>query len=95
MPVPGPGARGLTSVEAAARLARDGPNELPSAKPRSPWAIAWEVVREPMFLLLIGAGVVYVALGDDEEALALLFSVLVMIAITFYQERRSERALEP
>jgi Ca2+-transporting ATPase len=94
MPVPGPGARGLTSVEAAARLARDGPNELPSAKPRSPWAIAWEVVREPMFLLLIGAGVVYVALGDIEEALALLFSVLVMIAITFYQERRSERALE-
>ena len=77
----------LTSREAAARLARDGYNELPSAKPRAPWAIAWQVVREPMFLLLIGAAAIYLALGDRREALALLASVGVMIGITFYQER--------
>ena len=65
----------LTSREAASRLARDGFNELPSAKPRTPWAIAWEVVREPMFLLLIGAAAIYLALGDRREALALLASV--------------------
>ena len=46
---------GLTGGEAASRLAQDGFNELPSAKPRSFCSIAWEVVREPMFLLLVSA----------------------------------------
>jgi Ca2+-transporting ATPase len=85
---------GLTGTQAAAQLAQDGFNELPSARPRRLWAIAWDVVREPMFLLLIAAAVIYVALGDLAEALALLGSVLVMIGIAFYQHRKTERALE-
>ena len=85
---------GFSSREASARLARDGANELPSAKPRRPWAIAWDVVREPMFLLLIGASTIYLLLGDLREALALLASVVVMIGIAFYQERKTERALD-
>ena len=85
---------GLTREEAIARLARDGFNELPSAKPRSLLAIAWEVVREPMFLLLIGASTIYLVLGDIREALVLFASVFVVMGITFYQERKTERALE-
>jgi len=88
------GQLGLTSTEAIARLARDGYNELPSAKPRKLWAIAWEVVREPMFLLLICASAIYLALGDIREALVLFASVFVVMGITFYQERKTERALE-
>ena len=88
------GQLGLTSTEAMARLERDGYNELPSAKPRKVWAIAWEVVREPMFLLLIGASAIYLALGDIREALVLFASVFVVMGITFYQERKTERALE-
>jgi Ca2+-transporting ATPase len=90
----GPALHSLTTAEAAARLAHDGYNELPSAKPRRPWTIAWDVVREPMFLLLICAAAIYLALGDLREALALLASVLVMIGITFYQQRKTERALD-
>jgi Ca2+-transporting ATPase len=85
---------GLTRKEAMARLAHDGYNELPSAKPRKLWAIAWEVVREPMFLLLIGASAIYLVLGDIREALVLFASVFVVMGITFYQERKTERALE-
>ena len=85
---------GLSSAEASARLIRDGYNELPSAKPRSVLAIAWEVVREPMFLLLIGASAIYLVLGDIREALILFASVFVVMGITFYQERKTERALE-
>jgi Ca2+-transporting ATPase len=85
---------GLTGKEAMARLARDGYNELPSAKPRRLWAIAWEVVREPMFLLLIVASAIYLVLGDIREALVLFASVFVVMGITFYQERKTERALE-
>ena len=85
---------GLSQEEAAIRLARDGHNELPSAKPRSLFAIAAKVVREPMFLLLIACGAIYLLLGDRTEALMLLGFVLVVVSISFFQERKTERALE-
>src|SRR3954452_8137105 len=85
---------GLSKAGAAERLRTHGPNELPSSKARSIWAIAWEVVREPMFLLLLAAGVIYLLLGDLEEALLLLGFVFVVMGITLYQERKTERALE-
>jgi Ca2+-transporting ATPase len=85
---------GLTDLEATRRLAEEGPNQLPS-KARRPLArIAAEVAGEPMFLLLVVGGAIYVALGDLYEALILLASVVVVLAITIYQERKTEHALE-
>ena len=79
----------------AAKLLKEvGYNELPSAKPRTILAIALEVVKEPMFLLLVAGGLVYLLLGDLQEALMLLGFVLVVMGITFFQERKTERALE-
>ena len=60
--------RGLTRDQALARLRADGPNELPSAKPRSFLAIAWEVLREPMILLLVAAGAIYLILGEPRDS---------------------------
>jgi Ca2+-transporting ATPase len=85
---------GLTDSDAARRLARDGYNELPSSKKRSTFRIALDVVREPMFLLLVTCGAIYLVLGDVEEAIMLLGFVAVVMGITLYQERRTERALE-
>ena len=87
-------AAGLSESEAGRRLDLHGPNELPGPGHRSVWRIAAEVVREPMFLLLVVGGALYVALGDLREALVLLASVVVVVAITIYQERKTERALE-
>jgi P-type Ca2+ transporter type 2C len=47
-----------------------------------------------MFLLLIAGGAIYLLLGDMREAAMLLFFVFVVMAITLYQERKTERALE-
>ncbi|HSD82740.1 MAG TPA: HAD-IC family P-type ATPase, partial [Anaerolineae bacterium] len=85
---------GLSEAEVTARLAAEGYNELPSTKPRSIFAITWEVIREPMFLLLVACGVIYLLLGDAQEALMLMGFVSVVIGITLYQERKTERALE-
>lgn len=85
---------GLTQRQAADRLRQDGYNELPSTRRRGFLAAIQEIVREPMFLLLIAGGVIYLLLGDITEALALLASVFLIIGITIYQERRTERALE-
>jgi P-type Ca2+ transporter type 2C len=86
--------QGLTESEARLRLQNEGPNELPATKPRSIFAIAWEVVREPMFLLLVGCGVLYLLMGELKDAAMLLGFVFVVMGITFYQERKTERALE-
>ena len=85
---------GLTDAEAAKRLREEGYNELPSSKQRSMFAIACEVVREPMFLLLIACGAIYLVLGDVQEALMLLGFVFFVIGITLYQERKTERTLD-
>jgi Ca2+-transporting ATPase len=85
---------GLTGAEAAARLTVEGPNELPSSRERTIFRIAWEVVREPMFLLLVACGSIYLVLGDVREALMLLGFVFIVMGITIYQERKTERALE-
>lgn len=85
---------GLSTDEARRRLTRDGFNELPSAETRGILGIILEVIREPMFLLLVGAGAIYFVLGDVEEGALLLSFVLVIIGITVYQERKTERALE-
>jgi Ca2+-transporting ATPase len=86
--------QGLTNQEAMERLALDGFNELPAARKRTFFHILLDVVREPMFLMLIACGLLYLLLGDQEEALMLLGFVLVIIGITFYQEQKTERALE-
>ena len=85
---------GLTQAEAALRLKADGPNELPSGKASGLFAIALHVVKEPMFLLLGAAGAIYLILGDVHEALILLSFVVMIMGITIYQERKTERALE-
>ena len=85
---------GLTEAEVQHRLETDGPNELPSSRKRRFWHILLDVAREPMFLLLIACGVLYLVLGDLEEALMLLGFVFVVMAITLYQEQKTERALE-
>ncbi|MGC1455381.1 MAG: cation-translocating P-type ATPase [Nitrospirota bacterium] len=85
---------GLSEQEAADRLRREGFNELPSSKQRSIFAIAFDVVREPMFLLLVACGTIYLILGDLREAIMLLGFVFVVVGITLYQERKTERALE-
>jgi P-type Ca2+ transporter type 2C len=94
LPDTGVAPAGLSEAEAAARLQRYGPNELPRSRRRNAPAIALEVLGEPMFMLLVAGGAIYLLLGDLQEALILLVSVFVVIGITVYQELKTERALE-
>lgn len=85
---------GLSSSEAARRSVRDGPNRLPQTEARGFSRIVLSVLLEPMFLMLLAAGAVYLLLGDRGEAIALLVAVFGVIALTVTQERRTQRALE-
>lgn len=85
---------GLSEEDAAGKLKKEGYNELPSQKKQSLFSIMLNVLREPMLLLLLGAGMIYLFLGEKNDALMLLMFVFVVVGITFYQERKTERALE-
>src|SRR5450631_3296425 len=85
---------GLSAVEAAARLKSDGYNELPAAERRGILRILFEVIRQPMFALLIAGGIVYLLLGDRMEAILLLIFASLSVLITIVQESRSEKVLE-
>ena len=84
---------GLTNSEAERRLAADGPNILPSAKPRNFVQQFIEVLREPMLLLLVGAGLINFIVAEIGDASILMFTVAIVIGISLYQERRTEGAL--
>ncbi len=86
--------RGLTAREAAQRLRAEGPNALPELERRTALRIAVEVVREPMFALLLGAGVLYLLIGSRGEALVLFAFACFSVGIAIVQEGRSERVLE-
>ncbi len=88
-----PAVAGLTAADAARRLAGDGPNELPTAKPRNLAQQARDVLREPMLLFLVLAGGLYFLLAEPLDGVILLTFVLLVIAISLYQEHKTENAL--
>lgn len=84
----------LSTKEVHERIKRDGYNELPSAKKKNIFELMREVVKEPMLLLLIACGILYLFLGDTQEAIILLSSIILIIGISIYQENKTENAIE-
>ena len=85
--------KGLSSQEAAARLAADGPNTLSVRKRTSPWALVGEQISSPLIWLLTGACVVSAILGEVVDAIAIGAIVALNGVIGFFQEYRAENAL--
>lgn len=84
---------GLTTAEAAAQMAADGPNELPEEGPEGLAHMVLEVVSEPMLALLVAAGIINFVLSEALDGILLLSTILIIIAIEVYQERKTENAL--
>lgn len=85
---------GLSEAEARRRLAEDGPN-LIGGRTRPPGlTVALDALREPMFIMLVAGGGLYLAMGKLSDGLLLLSFVLVVIGSTILQRRRTEKALD-
>ena len=85
---------GLSSEEVSQRIKVLGYNELPISQSKNVLQIALEVVKEPMFILLISCGTLYLLLGNYIEGVTLLCWVFVIIFITFYQYQKTEKAID-
>ena len=86
--------KGLTVNQAKEKLRTEGYNKLPSSKPKNILSIALGVVKEPMFILLVACGTLYMTMGDIQEGLMLLGFVFVIMGIEFFQEKKTEKALD-
>jgi len=86
--------KGLSSAVAAGKLLAEGNNSLPSSRPKNIFTIAIGVVKEPMFILLVACGTLYLVLGDVQEGLMLLGFVFVIMGIEFFQQKKTEKALD-
>ncbi|HWJ95942.1 MAG TPA: HAD-IC family P-type ATPase, partial [Telluria sp.] len=84
---------GLSTAEAARRLAADGPNALPTAKRRTWLRIIADAAHEPMFVLLFAGGGLYLLLGELSEGVLLFSLVLATLGLSLYQEGKTEKAL--
>lgn len=85
---------GLTKSEAESQLLSDGPNVLPSAKPRNFLQRFIGVVREPMLTLLVAAGLINFIVSEPLDAAVLMLTVFIVVGISLYQSSRTEKALE-
>jgi Ca2+-transporting ATPase len=84
---------GLAQAEAAARLARDGPNALPEAKRRGPLILLARQFADFMIGVLVVAAAVAFVIGDGIEAAAILAIVVLNALLGFVQEWRAEQAM--
>jgi magnesium-transporting ATPase (P-type) len=87
-------ATGLSSAEAARRLARHGPNRLPAARRRPPWLRFVLQFHNPLIYVLLAAAAVTFGLQDFVDAGVILGVVLINAVIGFVQEGKAEKALE-
>ena len=86
-------ADGLSSQEAAQRLATNGPNELKAGKSVSPLQTFLGQFKSLIVWILIAAGVISGLLGEVVDCIAILAIVVLNAAIGFYQEFKAEKSI--
>jgi Ca2+-transporting ATPase len=84
---------GLSSAEAADRLARDGGNVLPARRPPPLWRRVVTQLRDPLVLVLIAAAGFTLATADFTDASVILFVIVVNTTVGVAQEVKAERAI--
>jgi Ca2+-transporting ATPase len=87
-------AAGLTRAEAAARLARDGPNEIASEKPASVVQIVVDQLREPMNIMLVAVTAVSFAIGEVSTGVLVALLILLNLVLGTRQELTARASID-
>jgi Ca2+-transporting ATPase len=85
---------GLDPTEVERRAARSGPNALEAVRRTSLVDLVWEAATEPFVLLLLGAGVLAVVLGEVRDGLLVIAGLVPIVAADVITEYRGDRALD-
>lgn len=85
---------GISESQAQSILAREGENLIPSEAPKTFAKQILVIISEPMLILLMAAGIINFLLAEVIDALMLMVTVFIVLGISIYQSRRSEKALQ-
>jgi Mg2+-importing ATPase len=86
--------KGLDKEQAAKRLQQYGHNELSKRKARTSLSVFLSQFSNPLVIILIAASIVAAFLGELADATIIIVIVIINGLLGFFQEYRSERALE-
>ncbi|WP_312139358.1 cation-translocating P-type ATPase [Sphingobacterium sp.] len=85
--------KGLSEAEVNSSREKYGINKIETERSGA-LAILWEILKEPMLILLFAISIIYVIVGDYGEALFMFVAIVAVSGISFYQDNRSKKALE-
>ncbi len=85
---------GLTDAEVLASRNQFGNNEQIQKQQYKWWLALFDLLKEPMLLLLIAVAIIYFILGENSEAFFMLAAIVAVSGISFFQDNRSRKALE-
>lgn len=85
---------GLTNEDVLKNRKQFGANIVESMRPHRLWLVMKEIISEPLFIILVGAAVIYFVLGEFEEGIIMLVAISFVSGISLYQENKSRNAVD-
>lgn len=86
--------KGLSEEELSESRKKYGFNQVAHDNNNAWYKLLFEILKEPMLLLLIAVTIIYFIVGDYSEAFFMLGAIVAVSGISFYQDSRSKKALE-
>ncbi|MGY6520774.1 MAG: cation-translocating P-type ATPase [Mongoliitalea sp.] len=85
--------QGLREQQAVANRKTFGRNELEEKSLHPIWKILLEIVKEPLFIILLAASAIYFLLGEFTEGMIMVVAIGLISGISIFQENKSRKAV--
>ncbi|MGV0925162.1 cation-translocating P-type ATPase [Empedobacter tilapiae] len=86
--------KGLSDSEVKKSQQLYGDNEIKNEHKSTWYSMLFDILKEPMTIILIVVSVIYLLVGDFGEATFMFVAILALTGISFYQDTRNQKALE-
>lgn len=86
--------KGLTEEQLQRSREEFGYNQMTDMQRHTWLEMLLGIMKEPMLILLFAISIIYLMVGDYGEAAFMLVAIILVSAISFYQDNRSRKALE-
>lgn len=86
--------KGLSDSEVKKAQEQYGNNAIKSDQNSAWYSLLFDILKEPMTLILIAVSIIYVLVGDLGEATFMFVAIVAVTGISFYQDSRNQKALQ-
>ncbi|WP_291062948.1 MULTISPECIES: cation-translocating P-type ATPase [unclassified Empedobacter] len=86
--------KGLSDSEVKKAQQQYGDNTIKGEQNSAWYSLLFDIIKEPMTLILIAVSIIYVLVGDSGEAAFMFVAIVAVTGISFYQDSRNQKALQ-